>query len=201
MRPCIAFLHTDAPSATIAGETSRDKDQSLLGESLIPKLNTTEVAAVFSAPFHRFLSSKTEETGSTSLIRYEGAWQTWHGTKWRMHNFFIPKNSTGIGSTRSGDDQQVGSDTSYKENSYRVWGLTARILIDSARIAYDEEPEFDYLKDIGEEKLLHRLLRLGKLSGERGKGSTMPRESAEKVQSDDSDSGISSDKGSRGMKL
>jgi hypothetical protein len=26
---------------------------------------------------------------------------------------------------------------------YKVWGMTARILVDAARLAYGEEPEFE----------------------------------------------------------
>lgn len=201
VRPCIAFLHTDTTNSSTSASSNGDSSQNISGESLIPKLNTTEVAAVFSAPFHRFLSSKTEATGSPSPIRYEGMWQTWHGTKWRMHNFFIPKSSIGGDSTGSASAEQVGKGTRDKENSYKVWGLTARILIDSARIAYDEEPEFEYLEDFGEEKLLKRLIRMGKLSGEREGGSMTPRDGVKKEKSGNADSNDASDTGGRDTKL
>ncbi|RQM06936.1 hypothetical protein DH86_00000087, partial [Scytalidium sp. 3C] len=46
VRPCVAFLHSDDTSGSPSGN---------VGESMIPRLDAKEVAAVFSAPFHNFL--------------------------------------------------------------------------------------------------------------------------------------------------
>ncbi len=57
VRPCVAFLHaTDPPIPT--GTPARTP---MVEESLIPRLDAKEVAAVFSAPFHNFLRADDEE--------------------------------------------------------------------------------------------------------------------------------------------
>jgi len=53
---------------------------------------------------------------------------------------------------------------------YRVFGMTARILIDAARIAYDKEPEFKCLPEKGDEDLVAKLWDYGMLRGERVHG-------------------------------
>ena len=192
VRPCVAFLHTDGSintngSSSASVRSSADSNSkpgdagAVTGESLIPNLNATEVAAVFSCPFHRFISSQTEQIQAESPIKYRGQWNKWNGVEWRMHNFFIPKTHLGPTKRKEGDRSAVGSDEiSSEENSYKVWGLTARILIDSARIAYDEDPEFEFMSGIGEEAMLKRLWDRGRLKSERQQGATMKRESVEK---------------------
>lgn len=192
VRPCVAFLHTDgspnagASSFTPSSPSSSSEDSSsegsnaVTGESLMARLNPTEVAAVFSCPFHRFISARTEHTQTESHIKYRGQWNNWNGVKWRMHNFFIPK--THFGTTKRKESEKTDYEskaTSIEDNSYKVWGLTARILIDSARIAYDEDPEFEFNRGIGEEAMLKRLWERGRLKDERQQGDRMARGSVE----------------------
>ena len=138
VRPCVAFLST--------GERKTDIDAE---ESLIPQLNAKEVAAIFTAPFQRFvLTAHGAETGSRdSGIRYQGAWMPWYDSNWRNHEFFVPKPSPSEG----------------EDNEYRVWGLTAQILVDAARIAFDTNPDFEHNERIGEEVVVERLFKAGKL--------------------------------------
>ena len=192
VRPCVAFLHTDGSmnanksSSASRSPTADDGEKSgqgdaVTGESLIPNLNTSEVAAVFSCPFHRFISPRIEQTQEESPIRYRGQWNNWNGVKWRMHNFFIPK--TYLGTTKRKHQEEStnrGVSGDIEESSYKVWGLTARILIDSARIAYDEDPDFEFMEGIGEEPMLQRLWNRGRLKSERQQGDKMARESVEK---------------------
>lgn len=60
--------------------------------------------------------------------------------------------------------------------TFRVFGMTARILVDAARAAYDEEPEFEHNSHFGDEDMIGRLFRLGKLGGIRGKDDELTRE-------------------------
>ncbi|KAI5298110.1 hypothetical protein KEM56_004316, partial [Ascosphaera pollenicola] len=48
------------------------------------------------------------------------------------------------------------------ESRYRVWGLTARLLVDAAKVAFDEEPQFEYNKNHGEEHVLLDFLASGR---------------------------------------
>lgn len=197
VRPCVAFLHTDGPtrskgpSFTPSSPSSSDDERlettsnGVTGESLIPNLNPTEVAAVFSCPFHRFLSSLVEHTQAESPIKYRGQWNNWNGVEWRMHNFFIPKFNV---NTAKGKNQEMSyapsHESSIEEYSYKVWGLTARILIDSARVAYNEDPEFEINHEIGEESMLKRLWDRGRLKFERRQGDEMTREAIEIEKND-----------------
>ena len=189
VRPCVAFLHTDGSlnsnDSNPSSNASSEAESAVNGEALIPILNATEVAAVFSSPFHRFISSKIEHSQTESPIKYRGQWNNWNGVKWRMHNFFIPK--THIGPTTRKDGTAIGYDSekeSQEADSYKVWGLTARILIDSARIAYGEDPESEFNQEIGEEVMLKRLWDRGRLKEERVRGKVMARKEVENERKD-----------------
>ena len=69
-----------------------------------------------------------------------------------MHNFHVPSDRHAAPSERM---------------RYRVFGLTARILVDVARVAYGEEPEFDINRGMGEEDMIRGLLDSGRLKDER----------------------------------
>jgi hypothetical protein len=54
--------------------------------------------------------------------------------------------------------------------------MTARILVDAARVAYGEEPEFEHNSHFGDEDMIGRLLKMGRMSAERKKGEELTRE-------------------------
>ena len=144
VRPCVAFLHSDGK----AGDTEASVE-----DSMIPRLDAKEVAAVFSAPFHNFLKSEDElregdtVPGKTSDW-YNGTWIDWHEGKWRMHNFFVPINNQKVSKpkVREGGQASIAEELEDAEaegmQRYKVWGMTARMLVDAARVAYGEEPDF-----------------------------------------------------------
>lgn len=47
------------------------------------------------------------------------------------------------------------------EHRYKVWGFTARILVEAAQIAYDEEPEFEHSKCMGNEDIISTMVQQG----------------------------------------
>ena len=47
---------------------------------------------------------------------------------------------------------------------FRVFGMTARIMVDAARLAFDEAPAFEHNSHFGDEDMIGRLLRIGRLS-------------------------------------
>lgn len=47
---------------------------------------------------------------------------------------------------------------------YRVFGMTARIVVDAARVAYDEQPEFEHNSHFGDEEMIERLRRIGRFT-------------------------------------
>jgi 8-oxo-dGTP pyrophosphatase MutT (NUDIX family) len=59
---------------------------------------------------------------------------------------------------------------------YRVFGMTARILVDCARVAYGEEPEYEHNSHFGDEEMIDRLLKIGRLSPIRKEGDLLTRD-------------------------
>ncbi|KAJ5161188.1 hypothetical protein N7492_006580 [Penicillium capsulatum] len=111
--------------------------------SLIPQLDAREVAAVFTAPFQHFLHLE----GDTDPGEwYRGSWGVWHDSDWRMHQFFVRAR---------------------KGPAYRVFGMTARMIVDAARVAYEQEPEFEHNSHFGDEAMISKLRSFGRLREER----------------------------------
>lgn len=155
--PCAAFLHADSPSP-------------LVEESLMPRLDAREVAAVFSAPFYNFL--RAEDLPPRPGVDlppgrwYEGAWVSWKDLPWRVHQFYVPVNNQrvtrprrasaqgNLGEAPEEDHQQQGQQG--QEGRFKVWGLTARMLVDAARIAYGEEPEMEHNEAYGDYDIILR---------------------------------------------
>ena len=239
VRPCVAFLSPSSLanrrstlSASNPSTSSSPPPSSPIPDietTLIPRLDAQEVAAVFTAPFHRFLKL-TDEDGSPDW--YRGQWVDFHATRWKMHNFYVPITRRSVAQARmevetvdeqerrrgrsgekSGDEkstdisaesgnsaeaskggregtrvdaqakpkrdddrtgyQHQGSTVDriiHPENKFRVFGMTARILVDAARVAYGEEPEFESNTEFGDEEIIARLLRDGYLAGKKRDG-------------------------------
>ncbi|KAK1140531.1 8-oxo-dGTP diphosphatase [Aspergillus melleus] len=190
VRPCVALLHSYDET------TNSNADPEV---SLIPKLDAREVAAVFTAPFSNFLSTRDEEewvVGDRSSDRvkpedwYQGAWTEWHQSNWRMHQFFVPIMPEAVvkprARTRSEHLKTAFSELEEKERAgevvrYRVWGMTARLVVDVARVAYDREPAFEHNSHLGDEEMIARLRRIGRLSPIRRPGDVLTREDMEKA--------------------
>ncbi|TFB05768.1 Peroxisomal coenzyme A diphosphatase 1, peroxisomal [Trichoderma ghanense] len=153
--PCVAFLHAD--------RTSPDSPPALVEDSMIPRLDAREVAAVFSAPFYNFLKATDLPPRPGEALPpghwYDGAWINYKSEQWRVHNFYVPVNNQRVSRPRRGsaaqielaDQLEVSQD---HEGRFKVWGLTGRVLVDAARIAYDEEPEMEHNLDFGDLKVI-----------------------------------------------
>jgi peroxisomal coenzyme A diphosphatase NUDT7 len=169
VRPCVAFLHADDVP---------EKKSLLVGETMIPRLDAKEVAAVFSAPFHNFLKAQ-DEHGEGDLPPeghwYDGRWGEWHGVSWRVHNFHVPVNNQRVvkPKVREGGQAALAEELEEEEREgaqrYLVWGLTGRMLVDCARIAYGEKPEFEHNHHFGDEAIIARLEAEGRLPDKKRK--------------------------------
>lgn len=203
VRPCVAFL-CPATASSSAPTSSTSSNELSVEEKLIPRLDPKEVAAVFTAPFHSFLRKTWTGEGPGPVQKdgrpetwYRGSWTDWHESRWRMHNFYIPrppasptallKNpsqaNTPSGPEPSphaglpeGDDPRPEPSALDALTTFRVFGMTARILVDAARVAYGEEPEFEHNSHHGDEEMIGRLLKMGRLSEVRKKGEVLTKE-------------------------
>ncbi|CRG88333.1 Peroxisomal coenzyme A diphosphatase 1, peroxisomal [Talaromyces islandicus] len=188
VRPCVALLHShDA-------QTGKSADPET---ALIPRLDAKEVAAVFTAPFHDFLKLKQRnehehgERGHAKDDWYQGSWTYWHETDWRMHQFYVPVSEKNVTKPRNARHQSQTTTAAVEQlekrersgdlKSYLVFGMTARILVDAARLAYDEEPEFEHNSHFGDEAIIGKLRRIGRLDAVKRPGDELTRETMQKA--------------------
>jgi len=205
VRPCVALLHaadppvpTGDPVATPGSGTLSTSSTPTVEESLIPRLDAREVAAVFSAPFHNFLRSEDEVElhGRNNSVPpgkwYEGSWTHWHEEPWRMHFFYVPVNNQrvtkprvrdgGLASLAEEGEVEEGKQEAEEETQrYKVWGMTARILVDAATVAYGEAPEFEHNSHFGDERIIEALEKLGRLGPKKKAGSELTPEDVRKA--------------------
>ncbi|MCJ1374755.1 hypothetical protein MMC20_005987 [Loxospora ochrophaea] len=181
VRPCVAFLH----SGDVSGNTTAETE-----ESLMPRFDAKEVAAVFTAPFQSFLREKDiRGREDESPDWYRGSWTTWNSARSRMHNFYVPMSGQTVARPKNRRPDHVATTASRLEDGeksgrlkhYRVFGMTARILVDAARIAYNEEPEFEHSSHFGEEDMIKRLQKLGRLQDVKKPGDQLSPQDLEKA--------------------
>ncbi|KAK7744948.1 8-oxo-dGTP diphosphatase [Cytospora paraplurivora] len=203
VRPCVALLHSPSdltePAAAGASPPAPTVD-----ESLIPRLDAKEVAAVFSGPLHNFLLAEDEvlpgeegQEGRRLLPGgqwYEGRWAEFHDSPWRIHYFHVPVNQQRVSrpeaaaaaAAREGGLAALSEQPEEEADEaqrYLVWGMTGRMLVDTARVAYAREPEFEHSAHFGDEAIIERLAALGRL-GEKQKrpaGSELVQEEVKKA--------------------
>ncbi|KZL82299.1 nudix domain-containing protein [Colletotrichum incanum] len=167
VRPCVAFLHAD--------EEPDEHPSPLVEERMIPRLDAKEVAAVFSAPFQNFLRAKDVEPHGAQKKAlppghwYDGSWIQWKEHPWRVHNFYVPVDDQRVttpGNAMEADHPQSNLAEKLEEEKvgrFKVWGLTAHMLVDAARIAYGKDPEFECNSHFGDEEIILQAEREGSL--------------------------------------
>lgn len=143
-----AASQTNDPSPSSASSSA-----TFSSDTFLPVLNSTEVASIFSLPLSRFLSSATSNSGggSGSAPSPPGgyAWRdiTWGGSRVRMHEFVVtlPKGEWRLSEgeqrrveTLPPDERAALAD----QRTFRVWGLTAYILVAAAAQLHQRRPEF-----------------------------------------------------------
>lgn len=197
VRPCVAFIHATSP-------VDRESRPVGVETTLIPRLDASEVAAVFSAPFRGFLRKEDEVGEKVEGSWYRGSWIDWHEERWRMHNFFVPVVGQTVTRPRRRDGKKESATSRVSQPSqstqtppppppsppesttpsssqstddplatlsrFRVFGMTARILVDCAQVAYGEAPEFEHNGHFGDERIIRMLIEMGKMKAERRSG-------------------------------
>jgi hypothetical protein len=129
------------------------------------------------------------ETTASPAQFYRGAWTDWHEAKWRMHSFYVPvKGQTVVWTASALQSSSSNASGPQKElaehelaahggiEKFRVFGMTARILVDAARLAFAQEPDFEHNSGFGDEDMIDRLLRIGRLAQVRKRGDELTKE-------------------------
>ena len=70
----------------------------------------------------------------------------------------------------------AGGSDALAQPRYRVFGMTARILVDCARVAYGVEPEYEHNSHFGDEEMIQRLLSIGRLGPIKKEGEMLTRD-------------------------
>jgi hypothetical protein len=192
VRPCVALLHPGDPSSPSPSPSpSPLSNGPTAEESLIPRLDAKEVAAVFSAPFHNFLRATDEEDLQRKPLPkgrwYEGSWTNWHDESWRAHYFYVPVNNQRVAKPKVREGglaaiAELAEEEAEEVGRYKVWGMTARILVDAATVAYGEKPEFEHNAHFGDEKIIEALHKMGRLTPQKTRGCRVDRGGLEKSQ-------------------
>ncbi|KAF2498306.1 hypothetical protein BU16DRAFT_558373 [Lophium mytilinum] len=207
VRPCVAFLSTSSPSN--AASSPNPSAESALIPRLDPKEVAAVFTAPFHN-FLREKDEAADNLAHSSASAgdfpgaeaagfkaewYRGVWTDWHESRWRMHNFYVPVGAAGNSSqtvvrprkkarpkithpTAPGEEEEDALD---RQTRFRVFGMTARILVDAARVAYGEEPEFEHNAHHGDEDMIARLLKTGRLAMEKRRGDELTRADFEKA--------------------
>jgi hypothetical protein len=166
--PCVAFLHADRKSASASASSSHGPEPAV-EDTMIPRLDAREVAAVFSASFYNFLKADDLPPRPGQVLPpghwYDGSWLRFKDIPWRVHNFYVPVNDQRVarprrGSTQSNLAEKLGEEQEHT-GRFKVWGMTGRILVDAARIAYGEEPEMEHNETYGDEDVIMRAQQEG----------------------------------------
>ncbi|GME51238.1 Nudix domain-containing protein [Neofusicoccum parvum] len=193
-----------SPSA--AAVTAEDVLIPRLSAQEVAAVFTAPFRGFLSADAETGASAGEEEAGGEAAgfpaTWYRGVWTDWHESRWRMHNFYVPVRRGSVArprgkAGREGEGEPprkrprraaaVAAESAIKGakgdgdpladlERFRVFGMTARILVDAARVAYDEEPQFEHNSHFGDEDMIARLLKMGRLSPERKKGDVLTRE-------------------------
>ncbi|KAH8884424.1 hypothetical protein GQ53DRAFT_752025 [Thozetella sp. PMI_491] len=189
VRPCVAFLHATDPPVPLGSAAAAETPT--VEESLIPRLDAKEVAAVFSAPMHNFLRAE-DETDLQKLPLppgrwYEGSWSSWHEKPWRMHYFYVPVNNQRVTrpKVREGGLASLAEHADEDDEDpgrFKVWGMTARILVDAATVAYGEKPEFEHNAHFGDEAIIESMAKLRMLGEKKRPGGQFTKEDIQKAK-------------------
>ncbi|OAA49863.1 NUDIX domain protein [Beauveria brongniartii RCEF 3172] len=165
--PCVAYLHADAPGP--------GGSPPVVEHTLVPTLDASEVAAVFTAPFYNFLKSRDLPPQPGHVLPpghwYDGAWINWKDVAWRVHNFYVPVNNQHVSRPVQGSAavEETEQDIDF-EGRFKVWGMTGRVMVDAARIAYGEPPEVEHNPGLGDADIIRIAEKDGAFEEAAGKG-------------------------------
>ncbi|KAJ5459704.1 NUDIX domain protein, partial [Penicillium daleae] len=108
-------------------------------------------------------------------------WEIVHQFFVRSANHAIKPRSPGNKAQNAAVDALTQQEESGLIQHYRVFGMTARIIVDAARVAFAREPEFEHNSHFGDEAMIAKLRRLGRLSEVRRPGEELTREMMERA--------------------
>lgn len=203
VRPCVAYLKTPAPSPR---NTNPDASRDILPKIQLEEVAAVFTAPFQNFLHEEDLDEEIREKVPGEWYRgswhswHESAWRMHQFfVPVSPSSVFLAKTPTAYTDPRppktpatssnrpkpsSGSTLQPPLPRSFYTNTnnaleqprYRVFGMTARILVDAARVAYGMEPEYEHNSHFGDEDMMARLMQIGRLSPIRKEGETLTRD-------------------------
>ncbi|KAF2716755.1 hypothetical protein K431DRAFT_289150 [Polychaeton citri CBS 116435] len=202
VRPCVAYLKTPAPSPqNMAPDAAKD-----LLPKLDAKEVAAVFTASFENFLHSedVVEEDRKEVPGEWYIGSWHSWHETAWRMHQFHvpvtpsTVFLARTAYEVaqGSSRRREGQSAGtsggssaglqpplpkkfykvSGDALQQPRYRVFGMTARILVDCARVAYGREPDFEHNSHFGDEEMIDRLIKIGRLSPVKKDGELLTRD-------------------------
>ncbi|KKA28634.1 hypothetical protein TD95_001878 [Thielaviopsis punctulata] len=196
VRPCVALLNrVPARSAFTSSSPSFTappfSTSPIAANALKPTPDANEVAAVFSSGLADFLTTQDTPTRDADSYRkaptppgpwYTGHWADYDGQPWRVHNFYVPITNQRVAkpppSLLHPAHTQAGDPLEEYPGRYKVWGMTAKILTETARVAYARRPSMEHNEQLGDEDLAMRAADMGRFFDRQRRKKSLQRPSA-----------------------
>jgi len=106
---------------------------------------------------------------------YDGGWTERRGERWRQHNFYVPVDRQRVATPEPAEpvkpDRRCDETAAMNVQGqmlaatmaptavptrYKVFGTTAHVLVDAARVAFGRAPEQEHSNHLGDEALIER---------------------------------------------
>ncbi|AQZ17496.1 PCD1 (YLR151C) [Zygosaccharomyces parabailii] len=157
VKPLVCFLHTVEQSAS-------DADLPLDGRRFTAALDPGETSSIFSVPLLDMIAHLLPKHVKyrEEYIDFKTHFPQWGGLKWPLRHYYYPaENPFDVDWLNDIQDNSSCDELERTQGKRDLWGLTANILYDVARIAQGIVTSKDGSFDIGHEELIYGLKEFG----------------------------------------
>lgn len=157
VKPLVCFLHT-------VEQTGVELNQPLDGRRFTAALEPGETSSIFSVPLLDMVAHLLPENSNyqKEYLEYKTNFRVWGGLKWPLKHYYYPaENPFDVHWLNDIQDNSSCDELEKSEGKRDLWGLTANILYDVARIAQGIVTRSDDMFDMGHEDLIYGLKEFG----------------------------------------
>lgn len=157
VKPLVCFLSN-------AEHTGLPEDSTLDGSRFTAALNPGETSSIFSVPLIDMMAHllPTGNQYHAEYIDRKEFLPNWGELRWRLRHYYYPsENPCDVEWLNDIEDNSSCDELERTQGTRDLWGLTAKILYDVARIAGGIVTSNDQKYDIGHEELIYGLREFG----------------------------------------
>lgn len=166
VKPLVCFMY----NSNLASQNGRKFVEPLNISKVFAKLNTGETSSLFSIPLSDLVCHEHKEWKGYKpeyIAREEHVYR-WGGLRWPLRYYYYPMDNNGESQwVKDVIDESSGDEQFGNVLCKNVWGLTAKILYDVARIGHGTVTDQDAEPQIGHEDLIYGLHEFGSQMRER----------------------------------